>query len=65
MSDSNSTSRVWEVWGITTEHTSTPVSQATSRASVRASWVHLLFFFNFYWRIGDLQCCISFCCTAK
>ena len=24
-----------------------------------------LFFKNFYWGIADLQCCISFRCTAK
>ena len=25
----------------------------------------LFSFFNFYWSLGDLQCCVSFRCTAK
>ena len=25
----------------------------------------LLFFLNFYWTVAALQCCVSFCYTAK
>ena len=27
--------------------------------------VFILLFFDFYWRIVDLQCCVSFKCAAK
>ena len=27
--------------------------------------LYFIFYFNFYWSVVDLQCCISFRCTAK
>ena len=39
-------------------HTSTDLECSLSRQAPH-------FFFNFYWSIVDLQCCVSFSCTAK
>ena len=36
-----------------------------SQHSGRYLLVSIFFFFSFYWGIIDLQCCVSFRCTAK
>ena len=34
-------------------------------AAVNIGGACIFFFFNFYWSVVDLQCCVSFRCTAK
>ena len=41
------------------------LNHCTTREVFPLSCLDFFFFFNFYWGVVDLQCCVGFRCTAK
>ena len=53
--------RILSIIGISWE----VISSEGYQAPLQAHWIMIFFFFNFYWCLVALQCCIHFCSTEK